>query len=318
MKKHLTKLALTAALGLAITFTLNACEEKGGGNAKLLETITDQSSTRKFEYDKQNRIVKIDDKTITYADNLITVGTQKYAINGKTITVDGKSFTINGDGYIVKNEDGAEFKYENSNLSKITYGDTDIYSYDNKKSPFSGCTTPKWLIQRFIGDNIASKNNVIYIEGHTSSTYKYEYDSDGFPVTVTVTSTYHDGCEENCEESTTIRYTYRGEPQTATAPAEKASGSQPSGEEGCPDSKEPPITTEAVFLRNSENAEGIGFSTFRLPDGEEAMDFNEHNLKEGDKVSITYKSSGRYDGEERCYYFKEVLSVKKKENEVTQ
>ena len=229
MKKHLTKLALTAALGLAITFTLNACEEKGGGNAKLLETITDQSSTRKFEYDKQNRIVKIDDKTITYADNLITVGNRKFAINGKTITADGESFTINGDGYIVippgSGCDGCEFfVYKDGNLTADNSGQGIGYEYDNKKSPFSGCTSPKWLMQILLGDVSASKNNVVKSDHENATyTYKYEYDSDGFPVKVTETAQY-----EESNETKTTRYAYRGEPQTATAPAEqpaeKASG----------------------------------------------------------------------------------------------
>jgi len=217
----LAKFALTAVLGLAITFTLNACEENaGGGGGKLLETITyDDGRVQKFEYDKQNRIVKIDDKTITYADNLITVGTQKYAINGKTITVDGSSFSINGDGYIVippgSGCDGCEFfEYKDGNLTADNSGQGIGYEYDNKKSPLSGCTSPKWLMQILLGDVYASKNNIVKMdEENGSSTYKYEYDSDGFPV------------KRTDNNGTTTRYTYRGEPQTATAPAEKASGS---------------------------------------------------------------------------------------------
>ena len=218
MKKQLAKFALTAVLGLAITFTLNACEEKGGGGGgKLLETITDQNGTRKFEYDKQNRIVKIGNETITYADNLITVGTDKYAISGNTITIDGRSFTINGDGYIV-NGNGADYKYKDGNLISSYWSEvpcTDNYSYDNKKSPFSGSTTPKWLIQRLLLDIYASKNNVVSSEQEVGkSTYKYEYDSDGFPVKFTKT---FEGNDDGKVVNTTTRFAYRGEPQTATA-----------------------------------------------------------------------------------------------------
>jgi len=63
----------------------------------------------------------------------------------------------------------------------------------------------------------ASKNNVIKSEGtdegeKISSTYKYEYDSDGFPVKRTETNNYGN--------TTTTRFTYRGEPQNATAKTE--------------------------------------------------------------------------------------------------
>jgi hypothetical protein len=223
MKTRLTKLALTAALGLAITLTLNTCE--GGGDVKLLETITDESGTRKFEYDKQNRIVKIGDKTITYADNLITVGTQKYAINGNTITVDvdGSSFTINGDGYIaappsISCYGGCPeyFVYKDGNLIADNSGRGIGYEYDDKKSPLSNSATPKWLMQILLGDVSASKNNVVGIdEEDGSSTYKYEYDSDGFPVTAKMTVEYTDYAEGTGTTITnyTTRYAYRGKTQ---------------------------------------------------------------------------------------------------------
>jgi hypothetical protein len=221
MKKQLAKLAFTATIGLAITFTFTACEEKGGGGGKLLETITDdKGKVQRFEYDKKNRIVKIDDKTITYADNLITVGTRKFVINGKTITVDGDSFTINGDGYIVIPSGNScaggcpEFLvYKDGNLIADNSGIGIDYEYDNKKSPFSNSTTPKWLMQILLGDDSASKNNVVHRGSENDeTTYKYEYDSDGFPVTITATSKYYEGCEENenCENTTITRYTYRG------------------------------------------------------------------------------------------------------------
>jgi len=268
MKK--TKLALMATLVLALTFT--ACGK--GGDAKLMESINintistnsydesyreESSKVQRFEYDKQNRIVKIDDKTITYADNLITVGTEKYVINGNTITVGSNSFAINGDGYIVKYYDGV-YEYKDGNLIKISWssrGEEAVYSYDNKKSPCSNCNTPKWLIQLLFPNNrgYASKNNVLYhwwggdadhggyAESTGDYTYEYEYDSDGFPVKSTMTLSF-----EGNEETVTTYYTYRGGTQNATAktetaareatetkPPETTSESQPSGEEKCPD-----------------------------------------------------------------------------------
>jgi len=246
MKKQLAKLALTAALGLALT--LLACEdkekkqtpaetqtaepaaaaetqeaavekEKAGG--KLLETITyENGDVQKFEYDEQNRIVKMDNKTITYADNLVTVGTQKFVINGNTVTVDGKSFTINEDGYIVE-RNGEEYKYEDGNLIKIfdksdDFEDGSSYFYDDKKSPFSNSNTPKWLISLEVGirytsggtESLASKNNVsgyLFQGGAPGGCdSEYEYDKDEFPVTNTRTCRVDDA-----EDTSIIRYVYR-------------------------------------------------------------------------------------------------------------
>jgi len=207
---------------------------KGGGGVKLLECIIyDDGRVLKFEYNSQNRIIKKGDETITYADNLITVGTEKFTIKGNKVTFDNKRYTIDKDGYIVNYEEGGErdghivwgegysakCAYKDGNqISFSGEGRTD-YSYDDKKSPFSGCTTPKWLIQHLTQYDLASKNNVSSYKGtdegqKISAHYKYEYDSDGFPVTAKMTNNYGN--------TTTTRYTYYGEPQTATA--EKASG----------------------------------------------------------------------------------------------
>jgi len=249
--KSITKLAAT--LTLAIIFTLNACEEKkkqdgadtkqpeavaevaekttavpvetetvcgkGGGGVKLLECITDADGKLlyKFEYDNQNRIVKIDDKTITYADNLITAGTQKFVIKGNTVTVDKNTLTIDKDGYIIsrkdsdrsgvhENEDGdlkedvyfEEYSYSDGNLTHESdnNGNIDLgflgsrraFKYDNNKSPFSNSNTPKWLLQYLLGyydEQVgycyASKNNII--ESYSSGgdyamTDVYKYEYD--------------------------------------------------------------------------------------------------------------------------------------------
>jgi hypothetical protein len=208
------KFALTAALGLAIIFTLNACDK--GGDGKLLECIADESGkcTTKFEYDKQNRIVKVNDETITYADNLVTIGTKKYVINGNTVTVDGEQpYTIDKDGYIVSicgDEECTSLTYKDGNLieSQSAGGEyASIYSYDDKKSPFSNSNTPKWVIQLLPSMGYdPSKNNLLannWTEGGSKGewTYKYEYDSDGFP-------TKKKSVNGN-EEKTIASYTYR-------------------------------------------------------------------------------------------------------------
>ena len=283
MKKQLTKLALTATLGLAITLTFTACEEKeatkkptepatttqetpqeeeaaakakaeaeadaaaaeiaaafascgkGSGGVKLLECITDKKGKEryyKFGYDEQNRIIKIYGKffinTITYdGSGSVTVKevetqgsgrVKKYVKNANTI-IDDKdkdTLTIDKDGYIVKlaREFGSLiYKYEDGNLTGIE-NDSHFSSYDNKKSPFSNSNTPKWFIQLLAyveGDAFASKNNPLskaWFGGEVSGscTYKYEYDSDDFPITNT------NKCEVEGEEITNItRFVYRGE-----------------------------------------------------------------------------------------------------------
>jgi len=313
MKTQLTNLALTAALGLAITFTLTACG-KGGGDVKLLETITDENgNVQRFEYDKQNRIVKMGDKTITYSDNLITVGTRKFVINGNTVTEGDNSFTVNKDGHF----ELEGYKYKDGNLIFIDYGgesgNTVSFSYDDKKSPFSNSSTPKWLFQYLFGLNLeyaiyASKNNLVNYEGDSGhDTYEYEYDNDGFPVKSTRTVKW--------EGNHTIitRFTYRGETKTATAQTEPpAAKTETAASESQPSEEGPPITIEAVFSRSVED-EGMSKPVFSLPSGEEIW-FNDEvkEVKECDKVSITYKTSTIYSGYYESYIdVNSIISLKK-------
>jgi hypothetical protein len=214
-----------------LTAEAAACNSKDGGgrgDVKLLESITDYSgSEKKFEYDKQNRIVKMCDggstTTITYANNLVTVNGKKYVIKGNTITVteegsnSTETLTIDKDGYIVRREDNDWFltnQYQDGNLieEKHNNGNSRRYGYDDKNSPFSNSNTPKWLFNYLaVGSFIyyTYKNNVLvcYVEGEiTGNTqYTYEYDSDGFPIKETA-ETYSEGEEAT---STTL-FTYRG------------------------------------------------------------------------------------------------------------
>jgi len=214
--------------------------EKANGcavsNAKLPERITDENGRllRKFVYDKQNRIVKIVSKgystvegkpvvwnadavTITYeTDDKITVetiitkqyaedkgirSTEKFLRNGNKITKITETDTST-----TNYEAGT---YNDGNLMKETDGVNDTeYSYDDKKSPFSNCNTPKWFLP-YIGVS-ANKNNVLkqYTSGGEISfsiTNEYQYDSEEFP-TKEKKETYVEG-----EESTEIRhYKYCG------------------------------------------------------------------------------------------------------------
>jgi len=207
---------------------------------KLLESLTEEGDREmyvtNFEYDEQNRIVKFsredyaaDDvyflqgtktTTITYANNQITVKqiddnnkktVRKFTLNGNKMTVDRESFTLNKDGYIVKNR-YTEYTYKQGNLTQILWTEsayTDDYSYDKKQSPFSNSNTPKWLMQMLFSDVWASKNNVIKYQGENSNcTYKYTYDSDGFPISLTgKCCDYDEDCSDGAEFKKTYNYT---------------------------------------------------------------------------------------------------------------
>jgi len=210
---------LAAGLSCGGKKTLTASNGEGGGGVKLLETITDNNGTvQRFEYDEQNRIVKIDDKTIAYADNSITAGDQKFVINGNKVTAENGIYNIDKDGYIVGYEGGGIWTYKDGNLiNQSSEYDNSNYSYDDKKSPFSNSGTPKWLISLLLykyesKNNIATLNGSYEGEGEISTSYKYEYDGDGFPVAVTETEKHSavDGITTR-----TTRFTYLVKPLTA-------------------------------------------------------------------------------------------------------
>jgi uncharacterized repeat protein (TIGR02543 family) len=104
--------------------------------------------------------------------------------------------------------------WQNGNLIKTEWvrkdengssAGTKTCTYDDKKTPFSQCNTPKWFfwwIDFFGHENVFYGNNKVYNKnniktetrenGHTI-TYEYTYNDDGFPVTrtwVAETNTY--------------------------------------------------------------------------------------------------------------------------------
>ena len=81
-------------------------------------------------------------------------------------------------------EDAREYGEEGSLFSIINR------TYDDKKSPFYHCKTPKWLIREVIFDHYNENNikteTVEYIPpifAYLAPTYEYSYNDDGFPVT---------------------------------------------------------------------------------------------------------------------------------------
>jgi hypothetical protein len=108
---------------------------------------------------------------------------------GNTIKIDdggNETLTLNNDGYLTKyvyedeGDDWSEeieitFEYKDGNLTKskwiyiedgVKEEEVEEYKYDDKKSPFLHCKTPKWyLIFGFVGDDgfLGLKNNLTEI-----------------------------------------------------------------------------------------------------------------------------------------------------------
>ena len=154
--------------------------------------------------------------------------------NGNTLTVhldapnssEKYKLTVNADGYIIKGEsiesyqEGhglsksniiSTYEYTGNNLVKVTYqGSTTVlaYKYDDKKSPFANSNTPKWFLQNFLiphfGFNNVTENSQKWYNGVSEMiTYKYEYDSEGFPTKRITTS-------NNNSNATITTFTYTG------------------------------------------------------------------------------------------------------------
>ena len=140
--------------------------------------------------------------------------TGKHIKNGNTITSYkneelASTMYLNNDGYPIRNEGMVEeegemvsyvyaFQYQDGNMTKMnntmslngveTVSSTE-YKYDNKKSPFYNCKSPKWLTGNPIGSLYGRQNNVIE---QTSSFFKvkieydYKYDDAEYPTKCTM------------------------------------------------------------------------------------------------------------------------------------
>jgi len=178
----------------------------------LLEEILEGNGRRTvFEYDDKDRILKISYYrfdgsadwvfTLIYdpitsdlveikgydAQNPEDTDNETYIKNGNKITW-GRGeielaqglpvkFTMEGEGTSI-------FTWENGNITKEEWeGWIGNYIYDDNKSPFYHCKTPKWFLLRWLGFTYCSVNNIKTVtSGGSNSTYKYTYNNDGFPV----------------------------------------------------------------------------------------------------------------------------------------
>ena len=141
--------------------------------------------------------------------NIITVKSPYRSSNvyDKTRT---STLYVNNDGLPEKHVEEEEnysivinYQYHNRNCVKYTYTDTVEgkiweesyeYKYDDKKTPFYSCKTPKWFwIFRYSGGSALSQNNMIEEKNGNDlypkdiTKYEYVYDTDGYPTQCTIT-----------------------------------------------------------------------------------------------------------------------------------
>jgi len=141
--------------------------------------------------------------TIEYSKsgNIITITTK----NNGSDNVETTTVALDNDGFPTKyelNSDEASsvgvFETHGGNLTKHSYkvirGDVTLegssdFKYDNKKSPFYYCKTPKWWW--ILADKcISTQNNVIEMSNTRGEKveYKYEFDNAGYPTKCTAKS----------------------------------------------------------------------------------------------------------------------------------
>ena len=183
----------------------------------------------KVNYEHIVRYTHIEDGEVTYEDveinNEIVYVKNGTTITGPDIEYDYKTYTIslNNDALpakIVFDEGPYEytFKYQDGNVTEMTSSGTGkdeltkITKYDDKKSPFYHCKTPKWFYWVFFQSRyweFLCQNNPTEANGtFTSDGYKYDYsfkyvyDDDGY-----ITKRYWD--DEYDDEYNTITFTYK-------------------------------------------------------------------------------------------------------------
>ena len=207
-------------LALMLFIACRGDNDDKNNKVQLVKTITVYTRvpwSLHFEYDEKDRVTSIFsdelDEKITFiysGDDFVKVlgfeGTKECSKNGNTITIlDGKTTIIlelNSDEYPIKAKVSYEYpdhlderhynlQYLDGNLVYVS--DNDVrrceYKYDNKKSPFYNCKTPKWLPVFYclaaygFSGYYGVKNNVIEFKYGRNDTMErsYEYDDNGFP-----------------------------------------------------------------------------------------------------------------------------------------
>lgn len=176
------------------------------------DAVAKSTVTRTFTYNG-NDLVKV----VAEKDNdPYFASTTEFSKSGNKITMKEKkhlddnviNYTIDlcNEGYPTKLETifyVVTYHIQNGNILKFSYknkdGETEItnFKYDNNKSPFYYCKTPKWYL--FCNDDMfgvfGSQNNMTELSSMSEgrAEFKYEYDNAGFPIKIT--TIYDDGDE---------------------------------------------------------------------------------------------------------------------------
>ena len=214
MKRFILSHLVIVVLAVSAAFASGGNDDNN--KVQLPETITYlHGNYEKFEYDNQDRITKrtrfnadgtqSSMEMFTYSgEDLVKVGSSEYSKSGNKITSNNSHLLdLNNDGYFSKLSTPWEsyiyelsFQYKDGNITKKTEkysetwdGKTSVGNlveytckYDQKKSPFYHCKTPKWymfwIYPSFSGQNNAVEDN--YKGG--SIKYAYVYDAAGYPI----------------------------------------------------------------------------------------------------------------------------------------
>ncbi|MCL2072471.1 MAG: hypothetical protein FWH18_00965 [Marinilabiliaceae bacterium] len=197
----------------------NGNNGNGDGDIYLPLDIINEDESLTFEYDGQSRITQMTENfqnsvyMLSYnnAGDLISMRfvsssssyTETYTKKDNTLTItysdsdETTSIELSAEGHLQKlfGENGhINFEYKNGNLIKIEgEGDyidyIETYTYDDKKSPFYHCKTPKWwFIWLFRIDDdtyfCGLQNNIKTMESNWQSvTCEFTYNDYGFPLT---------------------------------------------------------------------------------------------------------------------------------------
>lgn len=111
--------------------------------------------------------------------------------------------------WVNRNLSQADYKVVGESNSAGPYEEsgTYIYTYDDKKSPFYHCATPRWfwVWYYFATATRCSLNNLVSVKsGDDTTTYEYTYNEDGFLAT-------------EKRNGSTITYTYKRRPGTGNS-----------------------------------------------------------------------------------------------------
>lgn len=180
---------------------------KDGRLETMLEKMSDGDTYEyKFVYDKNGQLLsvhetdyktkqKVSDKVFEYKNAQTILVHETYYDDEDSNGI--ITLTLNAAGLLTRKADSSSSGYESyeyddsKNIAKYKESDeySYTYTYDDKLSCFSNQGLPLWYWVYDANENFdlyAGKNNVISstYNGTPDDSYKYDYDSDGYPVTV--------------------------------------------------------------------------------------------------------------------------------------